>query len=253
MSLSSFSSMGYYVGGSLSIAPSAPATGLDNISSANLIHYYNFETAGLSGSTFKNGISGGTADITLSGSNFIDTTIYKNGAGALKITSSNFGYLTTGKNLYSATQTLAFKFYVSSTGISTFNHPFGSYYNGIANYNNLCQVYQNGANYVLRFYFYNPSVYDLTLSNNIALNTWHSVAITKNGTTLQGFLNGAYVTQVATGTDYKLFNNSSTNTFAFGRDRNQTTLTFNGDIDDFRLYNRVLTNAEITTLHSTLT
>jgi hypothetical protein len=246
--------MGHYVGGSGGVASALPATGFDNISTANLVHFYNFESDGLSGSTFRNGISGGTADVTLSGSNFIDTTIKRNGASAFKVTSTNFAYLTTGKNLFSSTQTIALKFYLSSTGITDYNVIFASYFNNISNYNGFFQVYRSGANWILRYVFYNPSIIELILSNNIPLNAWHSIAITKNGTTIQVFLNGSYVTQYTHATNnFMLFNNSATNTFAIGRDRNQSQYTFNGAVDDLRIYNRVLTGGEITTLHTTLT
>ena len=251
MSISSLSSIARNIIKPTSATSSSIATGSDNISTTNLIYFYNFESAGVSGSTFKNGITGGTADLTLYGSNYITTTstLVKNGTGSLQINSTNYAKFnnTSALNLYSATQSIALKFLLTTPG--NYNQIFVTYSGGTVN--GWLQVYQNGAVYTLRYYFYNGSA-ELVISTTIAINTWYSVVITKNGGTIQVFLNGSYVTQNTT-SNCMFFNNDTTGSFVIGRDTIQYTLTFVGNVDDLRIYNRVLTGAEILTLHNTLT
>jgi len=78
---------------------------------------------------------------------------------------------------------------------------------------------------------------------------WHHVAFTRAGTDLQAFLNGQLVDQMTTSAALDF-----SNTTALGLssspciDSTDGTKMLMGDIDDLRIYNRVLTDFEIATL-----
>lgn len=250
MSLSSLSSLGQMI--KFKQPTSSASSGRDVISNTGLIYYYSFETGDVAGSTLKNNITGGTYDLTLVGSSNISASTVKNGSGSLAVVgTSKYAYLTsfTSGTISNSTQTLCIKFYPTST-TSSFNMPFSSYNGSTASYNCSMQYYDIGSsNFALRIYFYNPSGQELALISTITLNQWYSIVITKNGTTIQGFVNGTNVGQI-TGTDWKLFSSTASSSFSLGIDRNQPSFIPNMFIDDFRVYNRVLTGTEITTLYT---
>lgn len=85
----------------------------------------------------------------------------------------------------------------------------------------------------------------LTFTNGLANNTWQFIAFTYDGTTIRGYSNGAF-TDISTGTA-----NGATNTdspLMIGRRAGATPLMFHGKIGSVEIYNRVLSNNEISTL-----
>jgi len=83
----------------------------------------------------------------------------------------------------------------------------------------------------------------------LPLNTWEHVVFTFSSGILKGYINGvpvAFSTNTFTGTEtvplqmYGLF---------IGSDPSKTA-SFKGNVDDVRLYNRVLSDSEVLALHA---
>lgn len=100
----------------------------------------------------------------------------------------------------------------------------------------------NTAN-TLDFNTFSPSANDLQGTVNVASNTWHHVAIVYDGATKKLYVDGAVDAQAS------FTQTLSTNNFPvrIGGNAEYTTGTFNGSVDDVRIYNKALTQAEITT------
>ncbi len=80
----------------------------------------------------------------------------------------------------------------------------------------------------------------------LPLNAYSHIVVTQTGTTINLYVNGALLTpSVVAG---NAFPASSTANLLIGGDANQGTGYFQGDIDDVRLYSRVLSAAEIRAL-----
>jgi Concanavalin A-like lectin/glucanases superfamily len=95
----------------------------------------------------------------------------------------------------------------------------------------------------------NVNVQSPVATTTINLNTWYHLCAVKNGTTLTMYINGV---QVATNT---AANSAPTYTYQskFGTlwfNSNGNYAPFNGALDEFRIYNRVLTAAEIAAVSS---
>ena len=80
--------------------------------------------------------------------------------------------------------------------------------------------------------------------STISVNTWYHTALTYNSGSLRIFLNGVQTANTLSGT-------YATNGFSlgFGRDTGNV-YPFAGFIDDFRIYTRILTNAELYSLYT---
>jgi hypothetical protein len=255
MSFSLFSSLSCTV--AKKSASSVVATpGLNTISSSNLILYYSFESADITGSTLKNKITGGTNDLTVTGSTPISST-YINGTGSLKLSSSNNAYVSIASSYYSVTQSFALKIYLVST-TSQFVNFFTAYGGGFSWTLCYLQGYwalgtPNQGAFILRFILAG-TIQEFVFSSNLPLNTWHSVAFTKNSNTFKAYLNGTEVSS-QTGSNQDLTGHYSSTEFSIGRYMtNSTTASsdaISGFVDDFRFYNRVLTASEVSTLHTT--
>ena len=81
------------------------------------------------------------------------------------------------------------------------------------------------------------------------VSTWHHIATVYDGTTAKIYFDGTLVSSLA-----KSWATSGTNAnyFRIGQSTNGTN-TFNGVVDDLKIYNRALTAAEISSLHATNT
>jgi hypothetical protein len=247
MSLSSFSSIGNLAKYKRASGGGAAAAGESTISSTSLVYYYPFESADVSGSTYKNGITGGTYNLTLAGTP-VQTGTKINGAGALETSVSKFAYLTTPTNYYSTTQSFCFKFRVTAISgyVALLHSLWGSSGN---NLNFMIQIYNNTAPYVVRGVFNNPSYGEIAISSSIAANTWYSLAVVKNGSSIQCYLNGA--SSGSSGTNF-LTTANQVNRLYIGTDHTQPSFYMNGAIDDVRVYNRAISLAEAQALHNSI-
>jgi hypothetical protein len=247
MSLSSFSSLGQLVQFRKPTS-SAGATGLDTISTTSIVYFYPFETADVSGATYKNGISAGTYDLTLAGTP-VQTSTKINGGGALETSVSKFAYLTTPTNYYSTTQSFCFKFRVTAVSgyVALLHSLWGSSGN---NLNFMIQIYNNSPPYVVRGVFNNPSYGEIAISSSIAQNTWYSLAVVKNGSSIQCYLNGA--SSGSSGSSF-LTTANQVNRLYIGTDHTQPAFFMNGFIDAVYIYNRALSGAEVLALHNSTT
>jgi hypothetical protein len=249
MSLSSFSSMGHYVGGAG--ATEAPNPAIDVISNTSLVYYYGLETGDQSGATMKNGKSGGTNDLTLVGTPTISTSIYKCGLASLSTTTGKYASLTNNTNFYSTDATLAFWFRVVSIPAADTFGSIGSCMTSGGSYNWFIQMAKNAnnVNFDLGIWMYAGANNSYAISGStLTYNTWYHIAFVKTGTTsgnLKIYLNNSVVVNATTSSH--LTNNGNAK-LHLGIDFAQQTHVINGNFDDYRYYQRALTAGEITTL-----
>jgi len=78
--------------------------------------------------------------------------------------------------------------------------------------------------------------------------TWYNVTITRNKTSVNTYINNTPVS-TATTNNVNAFYSSPNNLYIGGRTSLDATKFFNGKLDDFRIYNRVLTTSEIDALY----
>jgi len=103
------------------------------------------------------------------------------------------------------------------------------------------EIRQNSSNNKLDFYFGAGSVF--TDSNSaLPLNEWMHIACTYDSTTLKIYINGVQQTSTATGTLASVNNN-----IYIGKAYNYSRY-INGSIDQVRIFNTALTQAQVTTL-----
>ena len=84
-----------------------------------------------------------------------------------------------------------------------------------------------------------------TVNSPISTNTWYHASLTYDGTTAIAYLNGEVV-----GTDTVASGALDTTSQPFQIGRRGTVQYFDGSIDEVRVYNRALTQAEITALYN---
>ena len=79
------------------------------------------------------------------------------------------------------------------------------------------------------------------ISTSVATNTWYNVAITWDGTTANGYLNGKFITTIAVGT-----NSNRTEPLSIGvSGESLNSGFFDGKISQTLAYNRALTASEV--------
>ena len=250
MSLSSFSSMGNYLG-TIGVASEVPNPARDVISNTGLVYYYGLETADQSGATMKNNKSGGTNDLTLVGTPTISTSIFKCGGASLSTHTGKYASLTNNTNFFSTDMSLAFWFrVVSIPAVDTYGS-LGTCMTGASGYNWFTQMARNanGTTFDLGIWMYAGANSSHSISGStLTYNTWYHIAFVKTGSTngnLRIYLNNNVVVNVTTSSN---LTNNGTAKFHLGIDIAQPTHVINGNIDDYRIYQRALTAGEITTL-----
>ena len=93
------------------------------------------------------------------------------------------------------------------------------------------------------FYWGNGSSYNNKLSyDSVTLNAWNHIVVTYDGNVLKGYLNGTLI-QTASGTLYQLGKTSGA--YYLGRDNRTGTTVLNGKLNDFRIYDHCLSQAEV--------
>jgi hypothetical protein len=102
----------------------------------------------------------------------------------------------------------------------------------------------------------NPTSIGRKYNTDLVINTWHHVAATYDGSkNVSGFklyLNGIRVddTDYNSNTTYGGMQNQTTNVYIGKRDRSDRLSLFNGKIDETAIFNKVLTQAEISQVYN---
>lgn len=261
MSLSSFSSLGQYVEVKAAASGGTAGAGADVISSTGLVYYYPFETADVSGATCTNKIAGGTADLTLVGSPTISTSIFQCGSASILTNANKYAVLTNNTNFYSTDASFAFWFRVisvpSTDGIFCLAEILNSS-------NTRVMMLQSQKTFDGTKYEYLliqlPGFQEyISLSFKFSFNTWYHIALVKTGVTggnLKVYINGS----TTVGDVSNNYTTSATLTpngpakLYIGRDPLLVTQPnlhdTNGHFDDFRWYQRALSQSEVTTLYN---
>ena len=116
------------------------------------------------------------------------------------------------------------------------------------------QIYVDSSNQIYAGYFNR----DYTTSGTVPNNTWSHVVVTSNGGAIeiaantQVYINGTLQTLTAVGTGTGVANTSNAN-YSLGYRRSDNNLYFNGCIDQVRIFNKVLSSSEVTTLYGETT
>lgn len=230
----------------------------------SLKYYYRCNETDISGTTTKYllNIATQTSDLTLAGANpTIDTTTGKSAFKITDLTPTNIAYLTTGAGtgFYSSKQSWALKFYmINSNNVQYMNiltgYPNSAKSGYLFTFQGIFNGTINSSSVTLRFYFPNASFpisgAELVLTNAAALNTWYSMVITQDGLAFSIYLNGSFV-YTKTSTTAGSLSTTASNVFQFGQETGgNSAQKMNGYIDEFRIYNKVLSSTEVSNLHN---
>lgn len=211
------------------VAPTASATG-------NLVGYWKFdETSG-------NALDSSGNNITLTNNGSVTYSTGTQGNAAV-FNGSNFLSSSNGPNL--ANSSFTFSFWIKTTNIDSDRDFFGL--GNVEDTNQALHLRVTPGGTSMRLGFY---ANDLDISANITTNEWHNILFIydKDGTLGHGT---GYRTAYVDG-DQK---DEQTGVSAFVGNRNLTIgkspfFSWVGQVDDFRIYNRGLTSAEIDTIAS---
>jgi len=210
---------------------------------AGLVAYWpmngNFNDAGPNAINGTN--SGATA--TTSQNNSANTAMAFSNPGS---TVDQYGSHPTNGNLSFGTAqdfTISFSYYIASPWIHT-----GGFYDNCLNYNGYgIWIWQNGGptDYKIQFNFRNASV----ASTPQPLDTWIRVCAVRSGSTVKIYINGTLNSSGTVGTANPTYNyNGRFGTMYYAAQSPPNYNGFNGKMDEFRIYNRALSDAEISQL-----
>lgn len=204
-------------------------------------------TAGLVGYWPMNGNYNAGPGTSVNGSNVGSTaTTNKAGVANSAMSFSNPGStvsqyathpVTAGLNFTAAQDfSIAFLFYLPS-----WIHTLGFYDNNL-NYNGVGIWMWDIGSRVIQFNFRNGSV----ASTALQLGTWYHVTCVKSGTALRIYINGVLNATGTTGTQTPIYSfPGKFGTMSFNGQTPAEYNGYNGKLDEFRIYNRVLTATEI--------
>ncbi len=196
--------------------PTAPLTAITN--TQLLLNYTN---AGITDATAKNVLETvGNAQISTTQSKFGGSSMYFDGTGDYLIPNAG----TT--DLYAfGSGDFTVEMWIYQTGSGTFalydtrpNNTNGAYLN-ISSTSGQLEVYVSSSS--------------ILLAGTISLNTWTHIAVSRSGTNLRGFINGAQVG--STVTNSTVFLGSAQRPVIGASGFNVTQFNFNGYIDDLRV------------------
>ena len=179
---------------------------------------------------------------------------YKPYTPSITLASASSQYIQTA-NFTPTTAGLSFAFWYKSNASGSWARVF-DFGNGPANNVILCSINGGNANYLYFEDFYGSVATNISLTDiNYNDNTWRHVVWTlsyaaagSNTSTWNIYINGALKT---TGTSKSYPNPAVTRTISYiGRSNWSADAYYNGNIDDFRIYNAVLTAPQVTTIYS---
>jgi hypothetical protein len=132
---------------------------------------------------------------------------------------------------------------IGGTMIGTFNNNFE--FSGFA-----CEtsgVPSSFGQHYAAFWNPNPNNVSVTSSNNLVINEWKNLIMTYNGVSLKYYVNG-----IQEGSSNAIFTQNNRNLFVGARQfhLNGPNFFFDGKIDDIGIWNRALTQTEITQLYN---
>lgn len=177
----------------------------------------------------------GSYNATVIGASTNTTSGYINRAGNF---SSN-GYLDLGNNFNPGTGDWTYSFRIKTSQTTRFD--FGKRSTGLnpSDYGIIMSFNQGSVNN----HEFRIGIETASFNSNISNNEWHTITLVRDATNsaLVVYVDGQEVANV-TGTDVQDISNNSSFYIARANDG----LYFTGLIDDFRIYNRVITSQEVT-------
>ena len=174
----------------------------------------------------------GAASLTVNRASIVNEAYSFDGTSSYMTTNASFtqGAAAKSFSLWFKSDTLQ-RGWLISGGTNSGGNAFGLFLNSAVN--GELAFHGNGASF------------DLSLGNIIQANVWNHVAITYDGTTVKGFVNGVNVASSAI-----VLNTSNTGIFFGGRQGLLSTDFFNGDIDEILVYDKELTAGEVSDIYN---
>lgn len=223
------------------------------IQNINLAYHYKFDTEDIIDTSLANWASGKLFDSTLYNGATISSSKYKTGTSSLFLNKNRSQYIQTS-NFTPTTNGLTFSFWYRSNGTDSWGRIF-DFGNGANSDNIGCSPDAGGSNSLFGFFCYYGSTGNVFyLNGNYDDNQWRHIVWTLT-----------YSPEGNSTSNWKIYVNgslNSTTTSYYPRVNITRTLCYigksnwadgyyNGYIDDFRIYNRVITDTEASQLSST--
>jgi len=221
------------------------------ISNTNLLSHYQFDKGDVSDAKLANWASGVRVfDATLYNGAYLNNSVYKVGSTSLFLDQNSYQYVQL-PNFTSTTNGLSFSFWYRSNGTRNFGRIFDFGNGNTYNNNILVSTNANDENKLMFSCFYNSIGETFYISDiNYNDNQWRHItwtltyAIDGNRTsTWKIYINGS-LKENTTGKYYPRTNITLNNCYIGKSGTSNTDYYYNGYIDDFRIYNRVLNDAE---------
>ena len=227
---------------------------INNPINNSLSVYFPFESTDVSGTTLTNRANS-SYNATLYNGASLSTTVYKLGSSSLSLTASSSQYAQIS-NFTSTINGLTFAFWYKSNGTGIYGRVF-DFGNGSPN-ENILVTPNAGSNNLLCSYFYGSSgtSYSSSLSDiNYNDNVWRHIVWTLTYATAGSatstwnvYVNGVNKSSVSTNA-YPTTSVTRANSY-IGRSGWAADAYYNGNIDEFRIYNTVLSAADVTALYN---
>lgn len=219
----------------------------------NLVNWYKFDSADVTGSTVKDFITN-TYNATLAGSATVSTTQSKFGGASLYVNGVSSSYCAIPAFTFSGTTGMSIAFWTYVTAYSAGHPPFKMAINSSAtiasNYGQIIRPWYgtgpSNQNPITNFYVDTDNI-DTPISGSSVtiLNQWNHLVYILSGTVLKMYVNGSLY---GSATLHTALQNITYNTFLIGSDVN-----YNGAqtayFDDFRVYNAQITEAQVAAIY----
>ncbi len=175
-----------------------------------------------------------------------------NSAIHIQDTDSPYQYFTFDASLVDGLTDFTFAFYAQLDGLNNSNNIISGA--NASTINGLLINYNSNANHGWQMLIDNSAFYSFTASDNVMDDfDWHHVAVMRDGSSVRLYVDGSQVGSDITGVVTTALD-VDTGGMVVGQDQDsigggfQTDQNWEGSIDDFRLYNRALSAAEVAQL-----
>lgn len=219
----------------------------------NLVNWYKFDSADVTGSTVKDFITN-TYNATLAGSATVSTTQSKFGGASLYVNGVSSSYCAIPAFTFNGTTGMSIAFWTYVTAYSAGHPPFKMAINSSAtiasNYGQIIRPWYGtgpaNQNPITNFYVDTDNI-DTPISGSSVtiLNQWNHLVYVLSGTVLKMYVNGSLY---GSATLHAALQNITYNTFLIGSDVN-----YNGAqtayFDDFRVYNAQITAEQVVAIY----
>jgi len=226
------------------------------VSNSNLLMYFPFELSDQSGTSLANNAINLSYEATLYNGAIISSGDYKVGPSltSLSLTASSSQYVQTA-NFTPTANGLTFSFWYKSNGSGLFARIF-DFGNGMGNNNILFSINGDNLNKLACSCFYESSYQNFYISDaNYNDNKWRHITWTLNYAPVGSFtstwniyINGVF--KATTSNYYPSIYITRYNCYIGKSNWVEYDAYYNGYIDDFRVYNRVLSATEILNIYS---